>query len=235
MNIALIRKSYIFLTSICILLGITNAKSRTFVDNPVAVVRPSVFDSLKLGNFGLTRQAFEYAMKGFNYLASTGKLNNTQVISIVDFSLPSSRKRLFIIDLKNYKLLFNTYVAHGRNSGHEKATQFSNQEESYKSSLGFYITGETYNGEHGFSLKLDGKEYGINDNASSRAIVMHAAAYVDESLIRAQGYIGRSLGCPAISEKLHRPIIEKIKNGSCLFLYSPDNYYLSHSRILKAS
>lgn len=256
MNKSIIRKSYLSLTTICILLvhiplvfakanastpvdavtvssGIHNSKSD--VDNPVAVIRVSVYDSLKLGTLGLTRQAYEYAMKGYNYLASTGKLKNNQVISIVDFSQPSSKKRLFILDLKNYKLLFNTYVAHGRNSGREKATQFSNQGESYKSSLGFYITRETYIGDHGFSLKLEGEESGINDNAMSRAIVMHCADYVDESLIRAQGYIGRSLGCPAIPEKLHRPIIEKIKNGTCLFLYSPDNYYLSHSRILQAS
>jgi hypothetical protein len=174
-------------------------------------------------------------MKGFNYLLSIGKLNDNKIISIVDFSLPSSKKRLFILDLINYRLLFNTYVAHGRNSGKEVATEFSNREESYQSSLGFYVTQETYSGKHGYSLHLEGEERGINDNARSREIVMHSAAYVNESLIRSQGYIGRSQGCPALPENLHKPIIEKIKNGTCLFLYSPDRFYATHSRILQAA
>ena len=105
--------------------------------------------------------------------------------------------------------------------------------QSYKSSLGFYVTRDTYNGEHGFSLHLEGEEKGINDNAYSRAIVMHCAAYVNENFIRSKGYIGRSLGCPALPQRIYKPIIEKIKNGTCLFLYSPDTYYLSHSAFLQ--
>ncbi|MEO6329445.1 MAG: murein L,D-transpeptidase catalytic domain family protein [Ginsengibacter sp.] len=193
----------------------------------------SVFDSLKLNSLGLSREAYDYAVKGFNYLRSLGKLNNDNIISIVDFSLPSSKKRLFILDLKNYKILFNTYVAHGRNSGKDIANQFSNENESYKSSLGFYVTGDTYMGNHGFSMRLQGEEKGINDNANNRAIVMHSAWYVNENIVKSQGYIGRSQGCPALSEELCKPIIEKIKKGSCLFLYSPDKYYFSHSEILQ--
>ena len=140
---------------------------------------------------------------------------------------------MFILDLKNYKILFNTYVAHGRNSGKEFANQFSNENESYKSSLGFYVTGDTYMGNHGFSMRLQGEERGINDNANNRAIVMHSAWYVNENIVKSQGYIGRSQGCPALPEELCKPIIEKIKNGSCLFLYSPDKYYISHSEILQ--
>jgi hypothetical protein len=188
--------------------------------------------SLSLGKLGLSRTAYDYAMKGYNHFLFAGKLSNKNIVSIVDFSLPSSKKRLFILDVKNQKLLFHTYVSHGRNSGRETATQFSNAPESFKSSLGFYITKDTYIGKHGFSLKLQGEERGINDNAMNRAIVMHNASYVDESLIRSQGYIGRSLGCPAVPEQLHKPIIEKIKNGSCLFMYSPDKYYASHSPLL---
>lgn len=192
-----------------------------------------LYDSLHLGELGLSRQAFDYALKGYNYLLSTGKINNDKVLSIVDFSLASSKKRLFIIDLKNNKILFNTYVSHGRNSGREMAKEFSNEPESYKSSLGFYVTGDTYVGKHGYSLRLLGEERGINDNANSRAIVMHSAAYVSEGAIKMQGYIGRSLGCPALPENLYKPIIEKIKNGSCLFLYSPDKSYAVHSEILR--
>ncbi|MEJ7678388.1 MAG: murein L,D-transpeptidase catalytic domain family protein [Segetibacter sp.] len=193
----------------------------------------SVYDELHLTELDLSRYAFDYAVKGYNYLLSTGKLKNDQIISIVDFSQASSRKRLYIIDLKNKKVLFNTYVSHGRNSGREIANEFSNEPESNKSSLGFYVTGDTYIGKHGFSMRLFGTEKGINDNANSRAIVMHSAPYVSEGAIRMQGFIGRSLGCPALPENLYKPIIETIKNGSCLFLYSPDKYYAAHSDILK--
>lgn len=192
------------------------------------------YDSMHLDKMGLSEQAFNYAMKGFNYLLQGGRIAKDNVISIVDFSLPSSRKRLFVIDLDDYRVLYNTYVAHGVNSGKEYARQFSNIPSSYQSSLGFYETLNTYIGEHGYSLRLDGLEKGINDNANSRDIVIHAADYVDESYIRSQGYIGRSWGCPALPEKLHKPIIDKIKNGSCLFIYSDNNAYLKRSRIINA-
>ncbi len=208
-------------------------KSDLVSSAPADCNKPEIYDSLKLYTLGLSRQAYDYAIKGYNYLRSAGKLNNDNIVSIVDFSLQSGKKRLFILDLKNYKLLFNTYVAHGRNSGKEFAYQFSNDNESYKSSLGFYITKDTYNGDHGYSLRLQGEEKGINDNANSRAIVMHSAWYVNENIVKSQGCIGRSQGCPAIPEELTAPIIKTIKNGSCLFLFSTDKYYLSHSQILQ--
>ena len=191
-----------------------------------------LYDNLNLDSLGLSRDAFDYAIKGYNHLRSVGKLKNDKIISIVDFSLASGKKRLFILDLINYKILFNTFVAHGRNSGRDFANQFSNKNESYQSSLGFYVTQDTYEGKHGYSLRLEGEELGINDNAINRAIVMHSAWYVNENIVRSQGYIGRSQGCPAIPEELHKPIIEKIKNGSCLFVYSPDKKYISQSPIL---
>jgi len=193
----------------------------------------SAFDSLHLNTFGLSKQAYNYAIRGFQTLRSMGKLNNDSVIAIIDFSLSSSEKRLFVIDIKNYQVLFNTYVAHGRNSGAEYAKKFSNRMQSNESSLGFYVTGDTYNGEHGYSLHLNGVEKGINDNAYRRAIVMHSADYVNEDYIKQKGYSGRSLGCPAIPEEVYKPIINEIKEGTCLFLYSPNNYYLSHSVFLK--
>lgn len=193
-----------------------------------------LYDSLKLNMMGLSHQAYNYALQGFDYLVANGKIANEKILSIVDFSQPSNRKRLFIIDLENQKLLFNTYVAHGANSGKEYANDFSNTPESNKSSLGFYETLGTYMGGNGYSLKLDGLERGFNDNANRRAIVIHGAPYVNESLIQSQGYIGRSWGCPALPEALHKPIIDKIKNGTCLFIYSPNKNYLSHSRILNS-
>lgn len=214
---------------------ISNGSLQLTGEVPNSIKKISVYDSLKLNTLGLSKKAFDNAIKGFNHLVAMGKLENENILSIVDFSLPSSKKRLFVIDVKNFKILFNTYVAHGRNSGKEFANEFSNEPESFKSSLGFFVTKDTYNGSHGFSLHLEGEEKGINDNAYSRAIVMHSAPYVNESVVKSQGFIGRSLGCPALPAKLYKPIIEKIKNGSCLFLYSPNEKYLSHSRLLQTS
>jgi L,D-transpeptidase catalytic domain len=199
--------------------------------SPLPAIMPSAYDSLHLNLSGLSRQAFDYAKKGLSRLLEEGRLMNDSIISIIDFSQPSSAKRLYILDLKNYKLLFNTLVAHGRNTGREWATYFSNQPASYKSSLGFYITGETYRGNNGHSLKLTGIETGINDKAYDRAIVIHGAGYVSADLVHAQGYIGRSEGCPAIPDQVSRPVINTIKEGSCLFIYHPS--YISHSVLLR--
>lgn len=195
----------------------------------------SLYDSLKLSSLGLAQQVFDYAMKGYNYMKEAGKIENDHIISIIDFSKPSNQKRLFIIDIDKCKILFNTYVAHGVKSGTAIANMFSNEPESNKSSLGFYETAETYIGKHGYSMHLKGVEKGINDNAYKRDIVMHAADYVNESLIKSQGYIGRSFGCPAVLPALSKPIIDKIKNGTCLFIYSPDKNYLSHSKIIRSN
>lgn len=217
---------------------VTNNTIRTAVSDSVGYLSGfntnmiSVYDSLMLNYAGLNRKAFDLALQGFEKLKKKGELLNDAIISIIDFSLPSSEKRLFVIDMKNYKLLVNTYVAHGRNSGKEFARSFSNKPSSFKSSLGFYVTGDTYNGDNGYSLKLEGKEKGINDNADRRAIVMHGADYVNESFIQSQGYIGRSLGCPAVSKKEYKDVINLIKDRTCLFIYSPDKSYLSLSPVL---
>jgi hypothetical protein len=192
----------------------------------------SVYDSLHLDLSGLSRQAYDYALEGWDKLIEQGKILNQSVMAIVDFSQPSTQKRLYILDMENYRVLFNTLVAHGRNSGKEMANSFSNKASSFKSSPGFYITGDTYNGDNGYSLKLTGVEKGINDNAENRAIVMHGADYVNESWINSQGYIGRSLGCPAVPREDATEIINTIKSGACLFIYVPNQQYVSHSMLL---
>lgn len=192
-----------------------------------------LYDSLQLDTLGLSKQAFIEGVKGYDYLRSTGKLSNENVLTIADFSLPSNEKRLFVIDMDNFQVLYNTYVAHGRNSGKEYANKFSNSPRSHMSSLGFYVTQGTYFGEHGFSLRLQGEEKGINDNAMSRAIVIHCADYVSDKWVQDLGYIGRSLGCPALPAKYAKPIIETIKDGSCFFIYSPSQKYLSRSQMLQ--
>jgi hypothetical protein len=183
---------------------------------------------------GLSQEAFNDAMKGYNYLKEKNQLNNTSVITIVDYSKPSSQKRLYVLDMNEGKILFNTLVAHGRNSGLEYATHFSNAEASHKTSLGFFITRDTYTGGNGYSLKLQGCEKGINDKALERAIVVHGADYADESFIQHNGFLGRSYGCPAVPEKFSKKIIDAIKNGSCMFLYHPTKKYTAHSKILNS-
>ena len=191
-----------------------------------------LYKQMNLDSLGLSQEAFNYGVQGYMDLISNGAVSNNHILSIIDFSLPSSKKRLFVIDVMSGRLLFNTFVSHGRNSGQEMATLFSNDANSFKSSLGFYVTGNTYSGEHGYSLRLEGKEAGINDNAYDRSIVMHAANYVNEKVIKMKGFIGRSLGCPAVPPSLHEAIINTIKDGSCLFLYSRDSFYITHSKLI---
>lgn len=194
-------------------------------------VSNKLYDSLKLNELGLSKEVLQMAYKGQQQLLNNGVLNNDAVVAIADFSQPSSQKRLYIIDTKNYRVLFNTYVAHGRNSGLTYAERFSNRPESLESSLGFYVTKNTYFGKHGLSLKLEGLEKGFNDNAEARAIVLHGAEYIGTSRADA-AYMGRSFGCPAVPQAQSETVINLLKNGTCLFLYHPTEQYLHGSKIL---
>jgi hypothetical protein len=192
----------------------------------------SLYDSMRLKRVGLTKKAFLFAWKGYKQLMQRRRLSNDDVLSICDFSQSSRRKRMYIIDVANKKLLLNTYVAHGRNSGREYANSFSNKPESHKSSLGFYVTRNSYYGDHGLALKIDGLENGINDQADARNIVIHGSEYVGSGYLRSNRFNGRSFGCPAVPKKDTQKIIHTIKGGSCLFIYHPTNNYLSKSRLL---
>ena len=176
-------------------------------------------------------ESFIAAFEGYEQLKQLGKIQN-EILTIVDFSLSSSQERMWVIDMKTQKVILKSLVAHGRNSGVEFATNFSNENESYKSSLGFYLTGEVYQGKHGLSLRLDGMEYGINDKARDRAVVIHGADYVSKKLARAQGYIGRSQGCPAVPYEVHKKLIETIKDKSCIFIYHPSRNYVAKSKLV---
>ncbi len=193
----------------------------------------TMYDSLQLNELGLNKNVFQLALRGMEKLRKSGRLANDRIISIIDFSQPSVQRRLYVIDLENCTLLYNTLVAHGMKSGKEKALSFSNKPASHKSSLGFYITSKTYQGSNGYSLRLLGCEKGFNDNAAKRAIVVHGADYVNEEYITSQGYIGRSQGCPALPPELSREMIDEIKEGSCLFIYHPNPLYLSKSQFVK--
>ena len=177
--------------------------------------------------------AMKYALSGYAALNEAGKINKQDIITIVDFSKPSTEERLFVINLKTKKVIAKSLCAHGRNSGEIWAEKFSNSSESYQSSLGFYIASETYDGKNGFSLKLDGQEVGINDNARDRGVVIHAADYVSKDFIANNGKLGRSQGCPALPIEKNEKIISLIKGGTCLFIYHPNKFYRTHSPILK--
>lgn len=201
--------------------------------NSAKALNGEIYASVNLSEIGLSRDVFDLAIKGLKKLDTEGKLNNPNIVTIADYSQSSNKKRLYVIDLKNRKLLFNTYVAHGRNTGDEYARSFSNVEGSFKTSLGFYITEQPIVGSHtGFSLLIEGVEKGINDLAVKRAIIIHAAEYATENFIKKYGRLGRSYGCPSVPPELNKPIINAIKGGSCLFLYNPDKDYISKSTLL---
>lgn len=191
-----------------------------------------LYDSLRLQEFGLTEKAFKYALKGYKNLLEQGKLKTTGVMSICDFSQSSRHKRLYIINLDEMIVSMNTYVAHGRRSGGEFAYSFSNNPNSHKSSLGFYITGQTYQGQHGLSLRINGLERGINDRALARNIVVHGSVYTGEEFLESNGVCGRSFGCPAVPSTQIDEVINTIKEGTCLFIYYPSTQYLKKSKIL---
>ena len=194
----------------------------------------ALFSELHLSEAGLNQRVFLSALRGLQNLDEKGVIRKDNIITIVDFSQPSDRKRLYVLDLENKRILFNTMVAHGKNSGALWTRSFSNQTSSLKSSPGFYVTEDTYVGENGYSLRLDGLEKNINDNAHNRAIVMHGAPYVDQSAVNSLGFLGRSWGCPAVPVSKHKAIINTIKGGTCLFIYSPDKNYQERSTILNS-
>jgi hypothetical protein len=193
----------------------------------------ALYNSLNANSFTLPEfECFAKAVNGYNKLKSQGKIKK-EMLTVIDFSKSSNTKRLWIIDMNTNTVLYNTLVSHGRNSGNEFATTFSNEASSNKSSLGFYATGELYKGKHGESLRLDGLEKGINNNARARAIVMHAADYVCDNFIKQNHRLGRSLGCPALPNKLNKEIINLIQGKSCLFIYHPTEKYIAASQLVK--
>ncbi|MEZ4879097.1 MAG: murein L,D-transpeptidase catalytic domain family protein [Chitinophagales bacterium] len=181
----------------------------------------------------INKEAIIQGLKGYAYLCEHHKVNNSQYLTIVDFSKASTEERLFIIDVKKQKLVLKSLVAHGKNSGDNYATKFSNEPSSYQSSLGFYVTAETYNGSKGYSLRLDGLEANFNSNARSRGVVVHGANYVSKAFAQANGRLGRSQGCPALPIETNQKIINIVKGGSCFFIYHPTNTYEKQSAILK--
>jgi hypothetical protein len=195
----------------------------------------TLYTKMNLNEAGLSRQVFFSACKGYEYLLSQNALLKQGLLTICDYSQRSNKKRLYVLDLNQAKILFNTYVSHGRNSGNDYATSFSNSNNSLKTSLGFMRTAETYNGDNGYSMRFDGMEKGFNNNVRARAIVMHGSDYVNAERASNGTMMGRSYGCPAVPAREVNKIINSIKGGSCFFSYYPDNYYTRASKILNAN
>ena len=191
-----------------------------------------LYANMDLDSMGLDEKAFEYAWRGYHNLLKKRMIRKRAVLSICDFSQPSTSKRMYVIDVLHRRLLYRTYVAHGQNSGDEYATSFSNEMDSYKSSLGFYVTQWTYMGRNGLSLRLNGVDSGYNDMAAKRRIVLHGSSYVSDKYMREFGTLGTSLGCPAIPSAVSGRIIRLVKGGSCLFIYHPTAQYLDNSSII---
>lgn len=200
----------------------------------IVATASSIYDEMDLEDSGLSRKAFQYAWTGYYKLRKKGVIRRTGILSICDFSQSSANQRMYVIDVRNRRLLYRTYVAHGINSGEEFASSFSNRPESCKSSLGFYVTRRTYTGMNGLSLRIEGVDKGFNDNAGKRAIVIHGASYVSQRILHKYGVMGTTFGCPAIPTEMSSQIIPVVKNGSCFFIYYPSKKYLSQSPVLNS-
>lgn len=221
-----------FLYLLFLLVPIINVAESDKV-NPANEVISDIYSVLNLAEKGLSNEVFQLALKGYRKLENSGKLKNSNILTIIDFSQSSKKKRMYVLDLLHKTLVFNTYVAHGKNTGDEYAKYFSNKAGSYKSSLGFYVTKNHATGSSvGLSLIIDGVEKGFNDNALRREIIIHGAAYATEKFIRQTGRLGRSFGCPSLPPEMIKPVIETIEEGTCLFIYQQDAEYIHHSALL---
>ena len=177
-------------------------------------------------------EVFNLALSAAACAVRAGDVEDPSTLTVIDYSKPSSAKRLWVFDLRSRRILYEELVAHGQGSGGNYATQFSNQSETHRTSLGLFVTGETYVGTNGYSLRLDGLDDGVNDNARARAIVMHGAPYVSEAFVKSAGRLGRSWGCPAVRAGIAHELIDRVKGGSLVFSYYPDQKWLGSSRYL---
>lgn len=226
------------LISLMSALLLTNNFSFSMPQSTVTKIQPDTAINTQVKHLGdkapqLNKKVLKLALTAYQNADKKGAVKKP-VLTVIDYSLPSNKQRMWIFDLQHEKLLFNTYVAHGKNSGEGEAKRFSNIESSKQSSLGTYITKDTYIGHKGYSLNLQGLDRGFNDNAYNRRVVVHGAWYVEPKFIKETGRAGKSWGCPAIAKTLAKPVINTIKDGSVVFAYFPNQYFLSHSNYLVA-
>jgi hypothetical protein len=224
---------FLFIYTFCNLTIVTAApvlENNNSIVNKTDKYIKFVYDKISFKKINkLSYEAFSKAYYGYLNLKEAGKIHGNAYLTICDFSLSSNTKRMWVIDVARKKVLYNNLVAHGSGSGEEFANKFSNVPESHTSSLGFYTTGETYHGDNGYSLKLHGVDGAFNNKAFERDIVIHGADYVCAAFANCNNRLGRSHGCPALPRELAEPIISKIANGSCLFIYHPNKNYITNS------
>jgi hypothetical protein len=188
------------------------------------------FDATAIGN--IETDVFEMALNAASCAVRSGAVSAPPTLTVIDYSKPSTERRLWVFDLKAKELVYEELVAHGQGSGANMATEFSNDNESHQTSLGLFVTRDTYVGKNGYSLRLDGLDRGVNDRARERAIVMHGAPYVSEAFVKANGRLGRSWGCPAVSDAVAKKMIDVVKGGGLVFSYYPDAEWLKTSKYL---
>ena len=193
-----------------------------------------LYDAFSIKNTSMPQlPVFEKAISGYMKLDEAGKVSNP-LLTVIDFNLSSTKKRMWILDMNSKRVLFNTYVAHGQGTGVEFAKKFSNIPNSHQSSLGFYVTGETYFGKNGLSLFIDGMEKGFNSKARERYVVIHGADYAEPEFIKRVGRLGRSYGCPAVPNKIAKNLIHKIKGKSVVYIHKDNRNYLDNSKFINA-
>ena len=204
------------------------------VQSTIAAPRPigSAIDAAKAAEAGLSPDVLNLALTATSCAAASGAIETPPTLTLIDYSRPSVEPRLWVFDLATGDLLFKELVAHGRNTGENLAIKFSNEMESRQTSLGLFVTDDTYVGSNGYSLRLDGLDVGFNDRARERAIVMHGAPYVNEDIAATQGRIGRSWGCPALRTAIASKVIDRIRGGGVIFSYYPAQEWLKSSRFL---
>jgi hypothetical protein len=200
------------------------------LSKPITVDAPALWDLSPIGT--IDPHVFELALRAAGCAVRSGAVLNPPTLTVIDYSKPSTEKRLWVYDLRSRGLIYEEHVAHGQGSGGNMATRFSNEPDTHATSLGLFVTADTYVGRNGYSLRLDGLDRGFNDLARDRAIVMHGAPYVDVESAQAQGRLGRSWGCPALREAVARDVIDLVKGGGLLFSYYPDAEWLSASKYL---
>jgi hypothetical protein len=211
-----------------ILLAVLAAASST-----AQAAAPSLLTKLSAAAPRANPAVIELALQAHECAIASGAAPRAKRLAVIDYSLPSTQRRMWVFDLASQKLMYDEYVAHGQGTGDNMARKFSNKDGSHATSLGLFTTAETYHGGNGYSLRMDGLEKGVNDNARSRAIVMHGAPYVNPALAKTQGRLGRSWGCPALRPEVAREVIDNLKQGQMLFAYYPDKDWLANSPFLR--
>lgn len=228
------RPKVLFGFILCLMSAVLLVTSESFAaakPSIAASAAESTSTSAMASTRGINPKVLALALKAHHKAHRMGKARKP-LLTIIDYSLPSTKPRLWVMDVSKQKIIYHTYVAHGKHTGENVAQRFSDKPGSLQSSIGVFVTGKTYQGKHGLSLTLHGLEKGINGNAERRAIVMHAAHYVNSGFAQSRGRLGRSWGCPAVDARLAKPIIQTIQDGSVLFAYYPDQTWLNKSAFL---